>query len=117
MGEIKIGRDEHHREQQHDGVVVYRAISALGRHDTSRNHQHCSKQSGGGAIQWQDFELSAANENVSDPKDHARDELLFPMIHTRPYPNDPAFQNELSVELKCTRLSLACSDSGASDRF
>src|SRR6266513_3121105 len=32
MCEIKICGDEHHREQQHDRVVVHRAIGALGRH-------------------------------------------------------------------------------------
>jgi len=30
MREVKIGRDKHHREQQHDRVVVDRTISALG---------------------------------------------------------------------------------------
>lgn len=85
MCEIKIGRDEHHREQEHDRIEVDRAISALGRHDAARDHQHSAKQSRRWTIQRQDFELPAADENVRDSKDHARDKLLLPVTHMRPY--------------------------------
>jgi hypothetical protein len=85
MCETKIGRDEHHREQEHDRVEVDRAISALGRHDAARDHQHSAKQSRRWTIQRQDFELPAADENVRDSKDHARDKLPRPVTHMRPY--------------------------------
>jgi len=85
MREIKVGRDEHHREQEHDCIEVDRAISALGRHDAARDHQDSAKQSRGWTVQRQDFKLPPADENVRDSKDCARDKLLLPVTHMRPY--------------------------------
>jgi hypothetical protein len=83
MREVKISGDEHHREQEHDCVVVHSAVRTLRRHYSGRNHQDCAEQCGGRAVQRQDFELTPADEYVGDPKDHARDKLLLPMAHTR----------------------------------
>ena len=80
--ERKVGRHQHHREQEHDRVIVDSAIRTLRCHYPGGNHQHCTEQSRGGTIQRQNFELPAADENVSDPEDHGCDQLLLPMIHS-----------------------------------
>ena len=85
MREKKVGRDEHHCEQEHDRIEVDRPISALGRHDATRDHQYSAKQSCGWTVQRQDFKLPTADENVGDSKDYARDKLLLPVTHMRPY--------------------------------
>lgn len=83
MREIKIGRDEHHAQQQYQRVVVDGAICPLRRHYTGRNHQYRAQQSGSGAIQRENLELAAADENVGDCEDRARNEFPLPVVHTR----------------------------------
>ncbi|PYJ04174.1 MAG: hypothetical protein DME67_04185 [Verrucomicrobia bacterium] len=53
-----------------------------GGHHSCRNHQHRAEQSGCRSIQWQNLKLPTADEHVSDPEDHRRDEFLLEMIHT-----------------------------------
>ena len=80
--ERKVGGHQHHREQEHDGVIVDRAIGALRCHYPGGDHQYCTEQSRGGTIQRQNLELSTADENVSDSEDHGCDQLLLPVIHS-----------------------------------
>lgn len=53
-----------------------------GCHYPDGDHQHSTEQSRGRTIQWQNFELSTADENVSDPEDDGCYELLLPVIHS-----------------------------------
>src|SRR2546429_333616 len=80
--ERKVGGHQHHREQEHDRVIVDRAIGALRCHYPGGDHQYCTEQSRGGTIQRPHLELSTADGNVSDSEDHGCDQLLLPVIHS-----------------------------------
>lgn len=81
MREIKIGRNQHHPEQQHQRVVVDGAARALRRHYTRRDHQDCAWQGGSRTIQRQNFELAATDQNVGERENDACNDFPLPMIH------------------------------------
>jgi hypothetical protein len=47
-----------------------------------------------GRFRWQNLELPAADEDVGNREDHARDKLLLPVIHSACIPNGMSFFNE-----------------------
>src|SRR5260370_325447 len=82
------------RQQQHDRVVVDRAICALRRYYTGYDHQDSTEQRRGWTVQRKDFELPAANENVGDREDYRCDKLPLPVIHSAWIPDGTSLFNE-----------------------
>jgi hypothetical protein len=58
------GRQQHHSQKQHQCIVVHGPVSLLRSENPARNHHYRSQQGRRGAIQRQDFQLPATDEQV-----------------------------------------------------
>ena len=76
-GEIKVGRKQAHAQQQHQRVVVHRAIGLLRRQHAAHDHEHGAQQRGRRTIQRQDLQPPPADEQIGERENYDGNDFLL----------------------------------------
>jgi hypothetical protein len=75
----EVPRDDHHSQQQYQGVVIDRGVGLLRGQDAGGHHKHRAQERGGGTVQRQDLQPAPADEQVGGGED--RQGQQFFLVH------------------------------------